>query len=224
MKHHLFKRDTGHYVGSPEYPADRKPALDFISWTGDLPECPEGKHLVFVKDAVKSMSPLEFAKHRISIGNLILKQNEKLDENGRVTGKSQMEILMESPLKTKDLIYSRISEWAGEKITEGFISQALGTEHIYDTTLEDQFNFKSVKDANIDFPVRCRNVQSKLKTYVMHTKEQIKRVHDEFLLHKNSILKKADEEKKTLTELYEKNSSSADLMARFSVYVSDLQL
>lgn len=224
MIYHFFNSESGEFLYSREYPENRKPQVDCSIWTGNLPQCKSGNGLVLVKDSVKEMSPLEFAEYRISIGNLILKPNQKLDAEGRITDKTQTELLLESSKLTYDLIYSRISDWAGRKITEGFISKALGSEHMYDTSLEDQFNFKSVKDASIDFPVRCRNLKSDVKTYVMHTKEQIKQVHDEFLLHKNGILKKADEEKKSLKEMYENKNTSADLIERFSAYVSDLQL
>lgn len=98
-------------------------------------------------------------------------------------------------------VYYKISESAASKITSGYESNVLGEPYIYDTTLEDQFNFKVIKDSGIDSDYKCKNKATGKKTFIFHTKYQLSQIFDDFTLYTFSILKSADIEKNNLDTL-----------------------
>jgi len=212
---HLFSEDKQEFLVSGEYPENRTPN-GVLVYKGDLPECKESEKLVLVEGKVVVMNPVEWTKHRIKIGDLEISESEKIGEDGKLVPKTELEILEEgSPENAFRYIYQKISSDAANQIVSGYSSLALGSPHTYDTGLEDQFNFKSIKDMNIDAPLRCINETTKVKTFVHHTKEQVKEVHDGFVQFKSSILIRADEDKKVLRSLFESGKSSREILSLY---------
>lgn len=66
-------------------------------------------------------------------------------------------------------------------------SSALGEEHIYDGSLEDQMNLMGAVAMNKDMPFRCAK-EGGLKAPLPHTKAQLKQVYTDWLEHKNDII------------------------------------
>lgn len=85
---------------------------------------------------------------------------------------------------------------------QGFINfQTLGKNYMYDTSLEDQFNIKSLLDLGLPkAEIRCRKENESIKQYVVHTREQIAKVVLDFANYKSKILRKAHEMKLELLE------------------------
>lgn len=84
---------------------------------------------------------------------------------------------------------------------KGFVSNALGENHIYDLDLEDQLNLMGLMVANIDSLFRCaRQSQPAIKEYFSHTKEQIKQVYTDGVEYKSTILFKSGELKARLQQ------------------------
>lgn len=209
---HLFFQETGEYIRSGEYNKDRLPT-GVLTFDGNLPVCNVPDKLVFLDGKVVVMNPVQWTKYRILMGEITLSEHQKIDADGKIVSKSQSEILEEgSPENAFRYMYDLISTEAANRITAGYSSLALGTPHTYDTSLEDQFNFKSIKDMGIDAPLRCLDEVTKVKTFVKHTKEQIKDVHDGFAFNKNNILMKADSDKTKLRALFESGASTKEIL------------
>ena len=116
--------------------------------------------------------------------------------NGELIAKTEDELIAEGFYPASDVakkLVDRINSEAGAKIAGGFESSARGEAHIYDTDLEDQFNFKVMLDSDSDvIDYRCTNKATGSKTFYRHTPAQFKQVYNEFLAYKLAILKKAD--------------------------------
>ncbi len=110
----------------------------------------------------------------------------------------------------KDKLNSSLKELKDEKCKElnlicdsllkEFKSEALGEAFIYDSTLEDQLNLLGLVSANIEGYFRCRKESENIKNNVLHTKEQLKQVYDDFLEYKSEILNKCAEFKAKVQE------------------------
>jgi len=84
-----------------------------------------------------------------------------------------------------------LSVFAGNEITTGFYSSALGSPYFYDANLEDQVNLIGVvADGSPSmFSVRVFPNDPQ-KTYMQHTSSQLKQVMDDGKLFKLTILQK----------------------------------
>jgi hypothetical protein len=223
MRYLIFDKKTGEYWRTAVYSPNRVPDLvDFIAkedTTENGLKVPENKRAVLVDDEIRFLNDEEFRAHRVKVCDLELKENEKL-EDGKIVpltkeeleSKNQTQFIKESdPEKVFNYLYDSLSRKASKEILSGYKSNALGEEHIYDTELEDQFNIKSIKDMNIQAPIRCYNVKTKVKTFVNHSAEQIKKVHDGFALHKTAILQKVDEKKIALKKMFDSKKTNQEL-------------
>ncbi|AFI05220.1 hypothetical protein [Helicobacter cetorum] len=112
----------------------------------------------------------------------------------------------EVALKTKKQeIENEINAICKHNLLKGCSSNALGSYHNYDATLEDQSNLIALVSANIDAPYRCAELNAKgevgIKMYKPHTKEQLKQVFNDGLRYKQGILSFYGAEKLRLAEI-----------------------
>lgn len=68
-----------------------------------------------------------------------------------------------------------------------FSSLALGENHIYDMSLEDQINLMGAIIVGNDAPVRCAK-EGEEKANILHTKKQLQQVYEECIAYKNDVL------------------------------------
>ncbi|AZV46846.1 hypothetical protein C3L23_06040 [Nautilia sp. PV-1] len=99
--------------------------------------------------------------------------------------------------KTKDEKIKEINNIAQEKIVSGFISSALGSEHLYQSEPTDQINLLGVvQDANLTGDnqfFKCSPDNGQTWEYKEHTPEQITQVLKDGKTIKSAILEKANE-------------------------------
>lgn len=99
---------------------------------------------------------------------------------------AQMEMVMELQVQA-------MSEACGAEIVGGFTSSVLGVPKIYDTQPEDQINLlgsvaATAPDKSQYFS--CRDLNTRAKTYELHTHAQLRQLLDEGALWKLSLLQK----------------------------------
>ena len=70
-----------------------------------------------------------------------------------------------------------------DSLLQSFSSSALGSEYIYDATLEDQVNLLELVVAYIDEYFRCYK-EGETKQNIPHNKKQLKQVFHDWLQHK----------------------------------------
>lgn len=70
-----------------------------------------------------------------------------------------------------------------DSLLQSFTSSALGSEYIYDATLEDQVNLLGLVVANTDGYFRCFK-ENEIKQNIPHNKEQLKQVFHDGVQHK----------------------------------------
>lgn len=90
-----------------------------------------------------------------------------------------------------------ISEACRQSIVSGFVSDALGTAHLYDSDIEDQINLagayivtlpNAISPSSSSIPYVCRNQTTMIKSYIAHTNEQLLTVLQEGAARKLSLL------------------------------------
>ncbi|PAF46346.1 hypothetical protein BKH46_07705 [Helicobacter sp. 12S02634-8] len=92
---------------------------------------------------------------------------------------------------------------------QSFISDALGSMHIYDAKLEDQLNLLGLVGANIDSFFRCAPLTNPLdKQNLPHTKAQLKAVYNDALKTKSEAIFKCG----VLKEKVKKASSKEEVL------------
>ena len=101
------------------------------------------------------------------------------------------------PHNLEAILQMQIKEAKKQKINElndacdvklkSFKSSALGAEHIYDGSLEDQLNLMGAVAMNKDMHFRCAK-EGGSKTNVLHTKAQLKQLYDDWLNYKAEII------------------------------------
>ncbi|RMG60294.1 MAG: hypothetical protein D6717_00395 [Gammaproteobacteria bacterium] len=87
------------------------------------------------------------------------------------------------------------------EITAGFTSSALGTPHVYDSTLEDQINLLGAAMSGQDLPFTCTDPATGVKAEVLHTSAQLQQVYADGVSFKSGLLSKARTLKTQLNQL-----------------------
>lgn len=121
------------------------------------------------------------------------------------------EIKITEFLQLKSAKTAEINSKCEKEITSGFKSDALGTEHIYQSTETDQTNLMAMIIANEDDYFKCGTEQNDIITwtYELHTVLQFKTVHKEgkdiirTLLQKCNTLKQQVIDATTVEEVNE---------------------
>lgn len=118
-------------------------------------------------------------------------------------------ILVDAPLPSDDengyLLRLRqektglINQQCREAITGGFWSDALGSRHHYSSQLDDQLNLTGAILRGADLPYACRDGQG-VKSYRLHSAEQLHRVGDDFTRIKLEFLQRAEALKQRIAE------------------------
>lgn len=90
--------------------------------------------------------------------------------------KTEEEILEE--VRTEKL--EEINSVCSKHITAGFISSALGTQHFYQSTEQDQTNLKTAAQSYKDRTFKCRDLTTGETIFAIHTQAQIQAVHEAF--------------------------------------------
>ncbi len=126
------------------------------------------------------------------VGNNIELNIIPKDGNETPTKEQVLEKLQEITLKTKKQeLENQINAICKGKIVKDFRSSVLGSEHVYDLTLEDQANLQALVIAGIDSVFRCSEVNNGVigdKTYKNHTKAQILQLSQEALRFKQKLI------------------------------------
>ncbi|WP_394908914.1 hypothetical protein [uncultured Helicobacter sp.] len=125
------------------------------------------------------------------------------EENGKayVRSKTKLKepfIEEELPQSLQDTLNAPLKEAKEAKIAElnakcdsllqEFSSSALGAEHIYDGSIEDQINLMGALNLGVDMPFRCRKPHSGSKENILHTKEQLAQVFSDGASYKANII------------------------------------
>lgn len=74
-----------------------------------------------------------------------------------------------------------------EKITQGYVSDALGSNHIYNSTIESQINIIGAVMAGVDMYYACID-ENGVKDMRLHTTEQIKKVFADGVIYKQTLM------------------------------------
>lgn len=86
-------------------------------------------------------------------------------------------------------------------ITDGFWSSALGKPHIYSSQIHDQLNLIGMIVSNSDIAYGCRD-ESLIRSFLMHTRAQLRQVGDDFTAYKLKLLQHAHTLKFQLDEAF----------------------
>lgn len=123
----------------------------------------------------------------LSIDNdFYIESNQKLKEpftKSNFTKQDLQDVLREQ----KDLKIAELN-LACDNSLKSFISAALGEAHYYNVTLEDQLNLLSLVVADLSSFFRCKKVGENIFMNKLHTKDQIKKVFNDGLIFKSSLL------------------------------------
>lgn len=85
---------------------------------------------------------------------------------------------------------NHINHSASTEILSGFTSNALGSEHYYQSSRDDQLNLIGLVASTGDLPMRC-SVDGNTWSYIIHTQQQRQQVLDHGAAKKHTILLKA---------------------------------
>ncbi|MFP6214085.1 hypothetical protein ACLGCV_07940 [Helicobacter pylori] len=133
--------------------------------------------------------------------NIIPSEKEETPTKEQVLEKLKKLILKQK----KQELEKEINAICKEKIIKGFTSEALGSSHAYDLTLEDQANLQALVLAGIDSVFRCAEVSNNgvvsNKTYKKHTKAQILQLSKEALKFKQNLIVFYGREKERLNDI-----------------------
>lgn len=109
-----------------------------------------------------------------------------------------------------------INEACESAITSGFWSSALGTQHRYDSLLQDQLNLTGAVIAGEPSPYPYRDEQG-VKIFHTHTAEQLRQVSNDFTLYKFGLLQLANELKEQLDRALDLGDLAALELVTWSV-------
>ena len=143
-------------------------------------------------------SKKEFTEHLISIGFKNKSVTEKVNENGEIITMSRLELIESGIISIDSVRNSKLSEISNKaklKIEGGFESNAKGQWYIYDSTLEDQFNIKTLADSGVDSPLRCIKKSTMVKDFYPHSTTQLNQIVNEFAGYKTGILQQSHNHK-----------------------------
>jgi len=73
-------------------------------------------------------------------------------------------------------------------IVGGFTSDALGSDHRYQSDSEDQLNLSGVTASGSDWPFKCSDDAGATWAYVLHTSAQLTAVTNDGITHKSTAL------------------------------------
>lgn len=216
---YLFFADNNLYIRSGKYNVSSLPQ-GVLVYEGELPKCQEPNKLVYIDNQVKVLTPIAWTNHRIKVGEITLSDSQMVNDKGDIVHKSQLQLLKEATKENAyDYLYKRISDKAGIDIVSGFSSEVLGSEHLYDSTIQDQMNLKDALMTESKSRIRCMNVMTGKKTFVDHTSEQIKELFNDFLRFKNIILYTADNEKLLLREFMDRDKTIDFILDKLQIVV-----
>lgn len=199
--HHFWHKETFEYTHSAELPPDRipcngtdKPIPEFNSTTQKL------QWNQFTNEW-QILSLKQWTQFLVGIGWKNKSEHQKIDDNGEIVSMTRVEQI-EAGLISIDAIrqgkLSEISSKARAKIEGGFESNAKGQWYIYDSTLEDQFNIKTLADSGIDSLLRCTKKSTGVKDFYPHTTAQLNQIVSEFAQYKTTVLQQSHNHKVTV--------------------------
>ncbi|MCX7998441.1 MAG: hypothetical protein N3A69_05740 [Leptospiraceae bacterium] len=201
--YYFWNEETYEYSYSEEYPENRIPPTG----TTKEPLTKEGYKTIWnpKEQTWVYLNKKEFTEHKIQLGLLQKGENVKVNEEGELVPMTELELIQEGKLSLETIRQRKIAEVnrkAKELIEGGFVCNALGENYVYDTSLEDQFNIKSLLDLGLkEAEIRCRKEGSSQKEFVLHTKAQIAKIVQDFAKYKMEILRKAHEMKVEISSI-----------------------
>ncbi|MUU43104.1 hypothetical protein [Helicobacter pylori] len=143
--------------------------------------------------------------------NIITEQNQETPTKEQVLEKLK-ELMLK---KKKQELEAKINAICKEKIINEFKSEALGSLHAYDLTLEDQSNLQALVIAGIDSVFRCAEISNGVigfKTYKKHTKAQLLELSQESLKFKSGLILFYGREKERLNAV-----TSLEALEKFTI-------
>lgn len=196
--HHFWNIETFEYSHSAEMIPGREPANG-----NNLPLPtfdPNTQKLMWNQftNQWQVLSLKEWTQYLIGIGWKTKSDFEKVIESGEIVPKTRDELITEGLIPKEQILNAKLAEISSKaraKIEGGFESNAKGQWYIYDSTLEDQFNIKTLADSGVDCPLRCTKKSSLLKDFYPHTSAQLNQIVSEFAIYKTSILQQSHNHK-----------------------------
>jgi len=115
---------------------------------------------------------------------------------------SELELINSSPLAelehAKRLACRQIKDSAKTKMVSGFTSDALGSPHYYDSTIEDQLNLSQMAVLKKDTTYPCTSMGSDIKADVLHTAKEIAQVFKDGVKIRREILEKSRKDRESI--------------------------
>lgn len=213
MIYHYWNNETFEFSNSAETIPGRIPPNgtndNLPIWDSD-----KGEHCV--RDIINNrwivMSPKQWTEHLISIGYKTISEFQKVDESGEVVYLSEQEKLDKGIYTLEELkkLYSdKVNDITSQKIYEGFISNALGSDHHYGADEYDQVNLIGAVATGVQTQFKCKNIDTGIVDYYIHTNAQMKQVLKDGAQRKINLLQNA----KSLKDLINKSKSYNELSA-----------
>jgi hypothetical protein len=201
IMHHFWHKETFEFTHSAELPPGRtppngtdKPIPSFDSETQKL------MWNQFTNEW-QVLSLKEWTAVLVGIGWKNKSDQEKINDLGEIVPKTREELITEGLITKESVLQSKLQEISSKariKIEGGFESNAKGQWYIYDSTLEDQFNIKTLADSGIDSLLRCTKKSTAVKDFYPHTSAQLNQLVSEYAQYKTGILQTAHNHKVTV--------------------------
>lgn len=196
--YHFWDKETFEYTQSIEVKPGRIPAggTDKPVPNHDL----NTQHVIWnlALGEWQVLSKKQFTEFLIGTGFKTKSEFQKVDDNGEIVPMSRVEQI-EAGLIDIDTVrntkLAEISSKAKTKIEGGFESNAKGQWYIYDSTLEDQFNIKTLADSGVDSLLRCTKKSTMVKDFYPHSTIQLNQIVSEFTTYKTGILEQSHNHK-----------------------------
>ncbi|MCG8295787.1 hypothetical protein [Pseudomonas entomophila] len=111
---------------------------------------------------------------------------------------------------------AEISSGCTQHIEGGYICAALGEQHRYACTLEDQINLTSLVFSGLDGFLSCTGVDG-TRHYLAHSREQLLQVNKDLVQFKQATLQHADQLKRELAAAYQNQQAKAMLAITWTI-------
>ena len=108
--------------------------------------------------------------------------------------------------QVKEMTSAEINARAGKEFVAGFKSNALGSDHYYQYTQNDQLNYLTAYGSGVTKPIKCTTddittVETPNWVYIEHTNEQLAQLISHGSIHGTAVLTRAGDLKKAINAI-----------------------